>query len=123
MRRWRTSVWVQSISTFALRPIEGEGSKLVLQRVPETKAVKNRLHLDLDYDSDTDIEAEADRLVGLGAVRVGRGQLSDSDGSWIVMADLKATNSASLCWLLAPAPRPRQFVVVNACVEHSFGLE
>src|SRR4051812_29786464 len=37
-------------------------------RVPEGKSVKNRVHPDLVAD---DREAEVDRLVGLGATRVG----------------------------------------------------
>ncbi len=51
-------------------------------RVPEGKAVKNRLHLDL---RPTDQAAEVARLEALGARRVDVGQ--GSDVTWVVMAD------------------------------------
>jgi len=55
-----------------------------LQRVPEPKVVKNRVHLDL-YTAD--LEGLVSRLVSLGAVAVG-GSLSGSEGGWWqVMAD------------------------------------
>jgi hypothetical protein len=46
--------------------------------VPETKVVKNRVHLDLRAD---DISAEAERLVKLGATEVRRLE------GWITLAD------------------------------------
>jgi predicted enzyme related to lactoylglutathione lyase len=49
--------------------------------VPETKTVKNRLHIDLSPD---DQEAEVSRIEGLGGRRIDIGQ---SDVRWIVMAD------------------------------------
>ncbi len=42
------------------------GLRLLLQRVPEPKASKSRLHLDIETD---DVEAETRRLEGLGARR------------------------------------------------------
>jgi hypothetical protein len=62
--------------------------RLALQRVPEAKAGKNRLHLDI---VEADIEAEAARLERLGARRLEDGarreQLHEVVVSWIVMAD------------------------------------
>jgi hypothetical protein len=62
--------------------------RLALQRVPESKAAKNRMHLDI---VEVDIEAEAGRLEKLGAHRLEDGprreQLHDAVVSWIVMAD------------------------------------
>jgi predicted enzyme related to lactoylglutathione lyase len=56
---------------------------LILQRVREGKAGKNRVHFDLYAD---DIEAEAARLVELGAKR--RSDPFDEHGAkWIVMSD------------------------------------
>jgi predicted enzyme related to lactoylglutathione lyase len=52
--------------------------------VPETKTMKNRLHLDLRADGTTRDE-ELDRLLALGARRVDVGQ--EPDVSWIVLAD------------------------------------
>ncbi len=46
------------------------------------KTGKNRLHFDLAPPVDGDQQAEVDRLVSLGATRLGQG-----DASWVVMAD------------------------------------
>ncbi|MFG2566502.1 VOC family protein [Streptomyces sp. NPDC048567] len=57
---------------------------IYFQRVPDTKAVKNRLHLDVSpIDSST--EAEVTRLLTLGATRVDIGQ--GEGRSWVVLAD------------------------------------
>ena len=52
--------------------------------VPESKQVKNRLHLDLRAHGMTR-EAELQRLLDLGATRVDVGQ--PSDATWVVLAD------------------------------------
>jgi len=57
--------------------------RIAFQRVPEDKAVKNRLHLDLDAG---DVEAAADEAVRLGAVRVG-GIVPDAYGRFQVLRD------------------------------------
>jgi hypothetical protein len=51
---------------------------IVLQKVPEAKTAKNRVHFDLWT---LDAEAEAERIVGLGATRLERVK------DWIVLAD------------------------------------
>ena len=61
---------------------DGVAPDLLFQRVPEAKAVKNRLHLDLRPE---DQAAEVARLEGLGARRADVGQ--GPDVSWVVMAD------------------------------------
>ncbi len=61
----------------------GAGPELVLQRVPEPKAGKNRMHLDLHVE---DVDAEAARLVGLGATRRG-GEVVEGGFRWLVLAD------------------------------------
>jgi hypothetical protein len=63
-------------------PEDGVAPDLLFLRVPEGKAVKNRLHLDLKPN---DQAAEVARLEALGARRVDVGQ--DDDVSWIVLAD------------------------------------
>ena len=50
-----------------LVPDGRSGPKLLLQRVPEPKAGKNRMHLDIETP---DVEACAQRLENLGASRV-----------------------------------------------------
>ncbi len=62
----------------------GSGPTLVFARVPETKSVKNRLHMDLS-PTDRDQEAELERLLGLGAERADVGQ--GTDVSWVVLRD------------------------------------
>lgn len=54
--------------------------------VPESKAVKNRLHLDLAAHVSQDREAEIDRLLRLGATRVNVGQ-DEEAVTWTVLAD------------------------------------
>ncbi len=44
--------------------VEGPGPRLLLQRVPERKRVKNRIHVDL---AAADLDSEVQRLAGLGA--------------------------------------------------------
>lgn len=68
-----------------LRPSGVQRSRpmLLLQRVPEPKTTKNRMHIDLRV---ADIEAEATRLVEAGATRLG-GERGQSGWRWIVMAD------------------------------------
>jgi len=63
-------------------PQDGVVPDLLFLRVPDDKAVKNRLHLDL---RPADQEAEVARLEGLGARRVDIGQ--GPDVSWVVLAD------------------------------------
>jgi hypothetical protein len=52
--------------------------------VPETKTIKNRLHLDLRADG-VPVAAELDRLLSLGARPADVGQ--PADASWVVLAD------------------------------------
>ena len=55
---------------------------LLFQKVPEPKAVKNRVHIDWRSD---DRQAEVARLVGLGAVEIATRSLGTF--TWTVMAD------------------------------------
>jgi predicted enzyme related to lactoylglutathione lyase len=67
-----------------LAPGEPGPPNLLLQRVPETKSVKNRMHLDIHT---ADIETEAARLEALGAARLDANVVSEHGTSWILMAD------------------------------------
>ena len=60
------------------------GPRLLLQRVPEAKSGKNRMHLDIHV---ADIQTEAARLEDLGARRVEAAPLSEHGHSWVLMAD------------------------------------
>ena len=67
----------------ALVPRGRPGPNVLLQRVPEAKAGKNRLHIDIKV---ADFEATAARLEQLGARRM-TGAVSELGSTWIVMAD------------------------------------
>lgn len=67
-----------------LLPKEQGAPQLLLQRVPEPKAAKNRMHLDIHVP---DIDAEATRLEGLGARRVSSSALDEHGTRWHLMAD------------------------------------
>ena len=67
-----------------LRPKEPGAPQLLLQRVPEPKASKNRMHLDIHVP---DIDAEAARLEGLGARRVSSSAFDEHGTRWHLMAD------------------------------------
>jgi predicted enzyme related to lactoylglutathione lyase len=63
-------------------PEDGIVPDLLFLKVPDTKAAKNRLHLDL---RPADQAAEVARLEALGAARVSVGQ--SEAVSWVVLAD------------------------------------
>ena len=67
-----------------LLPNEPGAPQLLLQRVPEPKAAKNRMHLDIHV---ADIDAEAVRLEGLGAKRVSSSAFDEHGTQWHLMTD------------------------------------
>jgi predicted enzyme related to lactoylglutathione lyase len=72
-------------SRYVLLAPEGDGGPpLLLQRVPEPRVAKNRMHVDLHTP---DIEAEAGRLVDIGATRLAADPLAEHGSHWILMAD------------------------------------
>lgn len=70
----------------------GEGPRVFIQRVPEPKVAKNRMHLDLHV---ADAEATAQELEALGASRLGSGSIGEI--RWITMADPEG-NEFDLAW-------------------------
>ncbi|SFL42240.1 VOC family protein [Streptomyces pini] len=62
----------------------GLGRRLLFQRVPEPKTVKNRLHIDVHSGPGRREETVA-RLEGLGAAVIR--QVREPGGEWTVMAD------------------------------------
>ena len=72
-------VWVEPAAD---HPDSGAVRPLLFLAVPESKSVKNRIHLDLRPD---DQDLEVDRLETLGAARVFVGQ--DGTEGWVVLAD------------------------------------
>src|ERR1700678_1190932 len=65
-------------------PRDERGPGLVFVQVPESKTLKNRLHIDLAPGPDDDQEAEVQRLEARGAQRADVGQ---GDVRWVVLAD------------------------------------
>ncbi len=64
--------------------LEGETLTVTLQRVPEPKIAKNRMHLDLIVD---DLDTELARIESLGATRVTLEALREYGERWFIMAD------------------------------------
>jgi predicted enzyme related to lactoylglutathione lyase len=67
-----------------LVPHDGAASPLLLQRVPEAKSGKNRMHLDIIV---ADIEGEVRRLEGLGARRIDQEAQSFGGTRWVRLID------------------------------------
>ena len=82
-------------------PRYGSCRPLLFLGVPESKTVKNRIHLDLRPD---DQALEVERLEELGACQISVGQTGLED--WLVMADPRATNSACSATLSRRRPDP-----------------
>ena len=79
---------------WACQDPDGVGPRLFFQRVPETKTVKNRLHLDVRVGTGlsgeervTALEAEAARLEGHGARRLRLLPAGDWNAACLVMQD------------------------------------
>jgi predicted enzyme related to lactoylglutathione lyase len=74
-----------SVDNYVLLAPDGHaGPNLLLQRVPEAKSAKNRMHLDIHTPH---IEEEAARLKQLGARRVQAEPIGEHGSHWILMAD------------------------------------
>ena len=67
-----------------LQPESGAGIDVLLQRVPDVKRQKNRLHLDLRTP---DLEAEVGRVVGLGATLLTSEPVTEDGWFWHILAD------------------------------------
>jgi Glyoxalase-like domain len=83
-------------SWFACIDPSGVGPRLFFQRVPEGKAVKNRVHLDVRAGTGlvgeerlATLEAECARLVALGAVHVRTLHADEDNESCILMQDIE----------------------------------
>ena len=58
--------------------------EILLQRVPEPKVAKNRMHLDFRVD---DLDGEVERLLALGATRVTDEPFDEDGYRWHVLTD------------------------------------
>jgi predicted enzyme related to lactoylglutathione lyase len=68
----------------SLTPEDGAGIEVLLQRVPDAKQGKNRLHLDLRT---ADLAAEVGRILGLGASQLTRQPVTEDGSRWHILAD------------------------------------
>ena len=82
-------------SASALVDPDGAGPRIYFQRVPESKVVKNRVHLDLNVSAKREVgaeegrrrvDAEVERLTGVGA-SVARPGGEERGEYWVVMQD------------------------------------
>jgi hypothetical protein len=65
-------------------PERGHRKRILFQLVPESKAVKNRMHLDV-WVGEAHVEAEVARLTGSGATFLHRGR--QGPHTWVTLAD------------------------------------
>ena len=85
---WKIGEDVNDIEVWIEREL-GDPNKtgfpdILFLKVPDSKVVKNRLHLDLRPD---DQDAEVARLEKLGAKKIEIGQSAEPTCTWVVMAD------------------------------------
>ena len=80
-----------------LVPSDGQGVVILLQRVPEVKSGKNRLHLDLRT---AELDSEVERVVALGALRLTSEPVREEGWSWHILAD---PDGNEFCVLQPPA--------------------
>ncbi|MGO1973992.1 MAG: VOC family protein [Propionibacteriaceae bacterium] len=78
--------------------------RLLFIEVPESKAVKNRLHLDLAAADDTTRDAEVARVLALGAEVLA--DLRAPDGGWATLTDPEGNE---FCILRSRSERPDQY--------------
>lgn len=83
-RRWRTLASLRHPDDGVDERGAGTGRRILFQAVPETKVVKNRLHLDLVVGPEAR-DAEVQRLVGLGATV--QAEHEGADGRWTLLTD------------------------------------
>ena len=73
---------------------------MLLQRVPDVKRQKNRLHLDLRTP---DLEAEVGRVAGLGATLLTSEPVTEDGWFWHILAD---PDGNEFCVLQPPGMPP-----------------
>ena len=83
----------------SLTPVSGAGIDVLLQRVPDVKREKNRLHLDLRTP---DLEAEVARVADLGAILLTSQPVVEDGWRWHVLGD---PDGNEFC-VLEPPDRP-----------------
>jgi predicted enzyme related to lactoylglutathione lyase len=80
-----------------LLPADSKGAEILLQRVPEEKQAKTRVHLDLRT---RELEPEMERVAGLGARVLTDQPVAEYGWRWHVLAD---PDGNEFCVLQPPA--------------------
>ncbi|MGO1384589.1 MAG: VOC family protein [Arachnia sp.] len=75
-------VWA---SGAAITHPSGNAPRVLFQSVPERKTVKNRVHWDLRKQAAPSAPEDVERLITLGAHRIGEGH--QGPHSWVILAD------------------------------------
>jgi Glyoxalase-like domain len=73
------------------------GGEILLQRVPEAKGEKNRLHLDLRT---VDLAGEVEHVLASGAIRLTSQLVTETGWRWHILAD---PDGNGFCVLQPPA--------------------
>lgn len=81
----------------SLIPADGDGIEVLLQRVPENKHSKNRVHLDLRTRN---LASEVRRILGLGATQLTGQPITEHGWRWHILAD---PDGNEFCVLQPPA--------------------
>jgi predicted enzyme related to lactoylglutathione lyase len=81
----------------SLQPESGAGIDVLLQRVPDVKRQKNRLHLDLRTP---DLGTEVERVLALGATLLTSQPVTEDGWRWHILAD---PDGNEFCILQPPA--------------------
>jgi predicted enzyme related to lactoylglutathione lyase len=83
---WAPALGYQNAGSFgSYVALVADGAPMfLLQRVPEKKTEKLRMHLDFKVP---DVEAEVERLVALGAKRISDAPIEELGAQWVVMND------------------------------------
>ena len=84
----------------SLIPADGQGIEVLLQRTPDDKRQKNRLHLDLRTAS---LEGEDERILVLGASLLTGHPVIEHGWRWHILAD---PDGNEFCVLQPPAGSP-----------------
>ncbi|MEO6411864.1 MAG: VOC family protein [Pedococcus sp.] len=112
---WTTALGYDAVFSLpefeVLRPREGEppGPVFILQRVPEEKAGKNRMHVDVHPPLTLGVPGLVERLEALGGTRIGQpvtDLLEAIDSWWQVMADPEGNEFCVVADPGHPAPKP-----------------
>ena len=95
-----------------------DAPRLAFVDVVQAKTVKNRIHLDL-VPNDASQDQEVDRILSLGA-QIIDDRRQATPGGWVVMADPRATNSASRAAAEPPATDTLQSWATPGMIPTSF---